>query len=385
MRLRGFLGLLAAHGGGEMRACDLEAALADDGREARSALRAQGVVRDAARALTVPCDGLGCAREVRELPRASDGTGERRFFGVCTREPEACELIEVHERELAQVLVSREALVAAVQRALKITPPLAHESCADVLSLGEEITDGDVRDVWLAWRHDSPALHALLGDRASAARGTRILFLTPPAEDAPLLARYAADARIAFDALTELLTVRDGQIAELPRLKVVPAARPGAAETMTREASPVRASPLLQRSPALDGLREWTRWGEITLFDVDDEALLGVCIDDRLRRLSCVDFHLASVDGRKPLAAFDLLKTICRGSGLFTTRAYGSRDNGKRLVSDVRKALVATFAIESDPFERYSFRDRCWKVKFRALAAPPKVIASATREHLGSR
>jgi hypothetical protein len=383
MRLRGFLGLLATHGGGEMRALDLEAALADDGPEVRSALRAQGVVRGAGRALTVPCDGLGCAREVRELRRESPSAGnERRFFGVCTRDPEECETVEVHERDLAQALVSREAFVAAVQRALKVTPSLAHESGGDVVSLGEEIDGGAVRDVWLAWRSDSPALHALLGDRASAPRGTRILLLTPPPSDAPLVARHAG--RIAFDALADLLTVRDGQIAELPRLHIVPAGRAHVEVASTEAPSPPPA-PKPRRSPALDGLRECERWGDIALFDTDDEILLGVAIDDRLRRLSCVDFGLASVDGRKPLMPFQLLKTICRGNGLFDTRAFGTRANGKRLVSDLRKALVATFAIDADPFEKYSFRDHCWKVRFRALAAPPKVIAAATRELLGKR
>jgi hypothetical protein len=40
----------------------------------------------------------------------------------------------------------------------------------------------------------------------------------------------------------------------------------------------------------------------------------------------------------------------------------------------------ATFGLEGDPFENYSFRERSWKVKFRALAAPPAELEEAMRE-----
>ena len=77
---------------------------------------------------------------------------------------------------------------------------------------------------------------------------------------------------------------------------------------------------------------------------------------------------------------FVLLKTICRGNGLFTTRAFGSSSNGKRLMSELRAAMRATFALEGDPFESYSYRERSWKTKFRALADAPAVVAAAMRE-----
>jgi hypothetical protein len=78
IRLRGILELLASHGSGEIRSAELEAALDRDGREVRSALRSEGIVREGPRAETVPCDGIGCAREVRELPRDDDG--RRRVY-----------------------------------------------------------------------------------------------------------------------------------------------------------------------------------------------------------------------------------------------------------------------------------------------------------------
>jgi len=359
MRLRGFLQLLEAHGGGEVRVCDLARALATDGPEVRSALRAQGIVRDAARAESLPCDGLGCAREVRELPREEGGA--RRFFGVCTRDPSECETIEVGEWDLAQELVSREAFVAAVQHALRLTPMLGarHSLAGEIVPLGEEVADGEARDVFLAWRLDPRAVCAFAAERAGstgASRPTRIL---------------------TFDALSDLLTVRDGQIAEVPRLAVVPSRLPeGPSPARISSAPPAP----LARSPALEGLRSISRWGEITLFDVDEDNLLGLTFDTRLRRLSCVDFGLATVDRRRPLDAFVLLKTICQGNGIFQTRAFGTSSNGKRLMSELRKALRATFGLEGDPFEVYSRFNHNWKPKFRALAAAPRELESAMKE-----
>jgi hypothetical protein len=363
IRLHGILELLASHGGGEIRSWELESALARDGREVRSALRTEGIVRDGARAETVPCDGLGCAREVRELPRGEDG--RRRLFGVCTRDPAECEMVEVGEHEVAQQIVSHEAFVGALQRALKITPlPFAASTgSTDVVCLGREIAGGQSREVLLTWRPSSAETRAAVAERSRDGRAPRLL---------------------TASTLATLLTVRDGQIAELPRLQIVTAPA-GATQTEPptpieppREDSSIPAPP--KRSPALDGLREITRWNEITLFEVDEEDLIGVTFDTRLRRLSCVDFGLASIRDRRPLDVFVLLKTICRGNGLFGTRAFGSQSNGKRLMSELRAAMRATFGVEGDPFEKYSFRERSWKVKFRALAAPPAELQEAMRE-----
>jgi hypothetical protein len=376
IRLRGLLDLLAARGGGEIRACELDLALASDGPEVRSALRAQGIVRDAAPSTTVPCDGLGCAREVRELRGGTRATGgsegrKHRLFGVCTRTPAECETIELDARDVAQEILSREAFVAAVEHALRVSPaPGAAISgstrdARDVTVLGEETADGETRDVLLAWRPDSPVLRAMTAERAN--RGKSVRVLTPP-------------------ALAEILTVRDGRIAELPRLHVVPPAIAvdSAASIVVAPPAPSPPAPA-RRSPALDGLREITRWNEVTVFDVDEDDLVGVTFDERLRRVSCVDFGLATVDGRRPIDVFLLLKTICRGNGNFETRAFGSRENGKRLVSQLRTAMRRTFGLADDPFVRYSYRDRCWKPKFRALAAAPKVVAAAEREFLSRR
>jgi hypothetical protein len=374
MRLGGFLALLEAHGGGEIRVCELGAALAADGGEVRSALRAQGVVRDGPRAETVPCDGIGCARDVRELRR---GAGRpAHWLGVCARHPAECETIEVGEADLAQEIVSREAFVAAVQRALRLAPVAGGatgEAIKALVPLGEEIgkAGAETRDVFLAWRWDARELKALVGERGAEARGIRLLTLTARAPD-----EIDLGARVEIESLSDLLTVRDGQIAELPRLAVVPPR----ISSVPAPPVPLVPPPRPPRSPALEGLRTIERWGEITLFDVDEDDLVGVTFDTRLRRLSCVDFGLATVDRRRPLDVFVLLKTICRGNGLFVTRAFGTASNGKRLMSELRKALRTTFGLASDPFEAYSRRTHNWKPKFRALAATPAEVAAARRE-----
>ena len=186
--------------------------------------------------------------------------------------------------------------------------------------------DGVTRDVLLAWRWASPALRAMVAERARAGRGTRVLTL---------------------GALADLLTVRDGRIAELPRLQIV---SPANQTTVTADAvatPPAPAPSPVRRSAALDGLREITRWNEITLFEVDENDLIGVTFDQRLRRLSCVNFGLATVNGRRPLDVFVLLKTICQGNGNFSTRAFGSKENGKRLVSQLRTAMRKTFGLRA--------------------------------------
>jgi hypothetical protein len=216
---------------------ELESALARDGREVRSALRAEGIVRDGPRAETVPCDGLGCAREVRELPRGEDG--RRRLFGVCTRDPAECEIVEVGEHEVAQQIVSREAFVGAIQRALELTPlpsAVSTES-TDVVYLGHETMGGPPREVLLSWRPGSAETRAAVAERSRESSGPRLL---------------------TTKTLATLLTIRDGRIAELPRLQLV-AAPAGAPEPLppssieAPRAAPTAPHP--KRSPALDGLR----------------------------------------------------------------------------------------------------------------------------------
>jgi hypothetical protein len=83
---------------------------------------------------------------------------------------------------------------------------------------------------------------------------------------------------------------------------------------------------------------------------------------------------------RRATAASGYRPQAQRRFRVFGTRAFGSQSNGKRLMSELRAAMRATFGIGGDPFEKYSFRERSWKVKFRALAAPPADLEEAMRE-----
>jgi hypothetical protein len=249
-----------------------------------------------------------------------------------------------------------------------------------VVPLGEEPARCGARGVVLAWRGDSAELRAVLAERARAGKATRVLVLTQASRDA-LRSRYSGDDGVVVEALADLLTVRDGRITAAPPLGLVggvPLA--GVAANDAPALAGLDVHPRV-RSAALDGLPEVKRWGEVTLFDVDESDLLGVALGiARPRRLSCVDLGLASKDGRRPVKAFALLKTICEGNGLFVTRAFGSRSNGKRLISNLRDALQATFGLDDDPFERYSTTDHAWRPKFRALADTPAAVEAAMRE-----
>jgi hypothetical protein len=81
--------------------------------------------------------------------------------------------------------------------------------------------------------------------------------------------------------------------------------------------------------------------------------------------------------------AFKLLRRICDGNGVFDTRPWGSRENGKQVVSELRRGLSAAFEIAESPIETYSFRAKSWKTKFRAFVARPSEVRAMERT-LGS-
>ena len=115
--IRAFLSFLEARGPGEVLARELCDALGADGAVGRTTLFAEGIIRGAPFATTHPCDGLACAREVRERPRATNGA--RRFLAVCTRSPRECETLHVGEGDVAQDVIVLEAFVDVVRRALR--------------------------------------------------------------------------------------------------------------------------------------------------------------------------------------------------------------------------------------------------------------------------
>jgi hypothetical protein len=380
--LRAFLSLLEAHGGGEAPAGELARVLAKDGAHVRAALVAEGVLRAAPLASTVPCDGVGCALEVRERPR--DAAGGRRFVAVCTRAPRECESVDVPEVDLAQERIATDAFVAAVRRAFRVEPPRAASAprlggLDEPVLLGEQVRRGVARDVFLAWRPAAAAVRALLAERALAPRPTLVLVLTGQMLDPRLAARAASGGRIAVEVLADRLAARDGRLVEAVGLRIVrgPVAAPdedATAPDLEGEeppaARPARGGPVLEHLPRA------SRWGEVTIFAVD-ERTVGVIIDRRHRRFGFADLGLSHVQRAVPVQAFELLVAICETNGDFTTAAFGTPENGKRLVSVLRKKLCAAFGIAESPFDRYSRSQKRWRPRFLALSAAPASMRSA--------
>lgn len=384
--IRAFLAFLETRGMGQVAAHELRETLAADGEAARAALVAEGVIRVAPLATTHACDGLGCAREVRERPRGTDGA--RRFLAVCTRSPRECETVHLAEDELSQDAIVPDAFSGMVRRALRIDAPLgaARTTRAGALSgseapvlLGEQVHGGASRDVFFAQRPSAPALHALLAERRHLGRATLVLVPTGRGIDPELLARhYAGHVEIAV--LADLLAVRNGKVVAPAPLRIVPPMLPRSAET--RATSPANDA---RRSVAPDGLPRAERWGDVTFYLVDDERCIGVEIDRRHRRLTAIDLGLARERTREPVRAFDLLRRICEGNGVFDTRPWGGRENGKQIVSELRKALSAAFEIPGSPIESYSRSAKSWKTRFRAFAAKPSVVREVESALAGGR
>jgi hypothetical protein len=367
--IRAFLSFLESHGAGEVAAGALRAALAEDGPEGRAALVAEGVLQAGSPATTYACEGLDCAREVRERPRAPGGP--RRFFAVCTRSPRECETLDVAEAELAQDVIALEEFVAVVRRALRIEAPLAPpRATGDGLVgsdeprlLGEQLVDGVARDVFFVRRPSPLAMRALLAERRATPRGALVLVPTARGIDPEVLTRHAT-AHVEVAALTDLLVVQRGRIAAAARLRVVAVAA----------AAPAGGEARLPRAK---------RWNEMTFYSVEDEGKIGIEIDRRSWVVTAAELGLTTRNSGKPVRAFALLRRICDGNGAFDTRPWGERENGKQVVSELRRALSAAFEISESAIEGYSRVTKSWKPRFRALAGAPAEVRRVEREMRG--
>jgi hypothetical protein len=368
--IRAFLAFLESRGAGDVLASELGEAIAADGAEGRAALVAEGVIQSAPLATTMACDGLGCAREVREAARAREGGP--RFLAVCTRSPRECETLRVHDTALAQQRVDLAALNDVLRRALRVDPPLraphATAGAEEPVHLGEQVHEGRVRDVFFARRPAAPALGALLAARRGHPRATLVLVPTSRGVDPEMLGA-GPRAHVEIAALTERLVVRDGRIAAALALRIVK----GAPAAPANDAAPKRV--------AREHLPRPARWNEVTLYRTEDDAedAVGVEIGRRHAKLTAADLGLSDSRTRAPVRAFDLLKRICDGNGAFDTRPWGNKENGRKIVSELRRALGDAFGIEEPAIARYSYGTRSWKTKFRALAAPPRVVKEAER------
>jgi hypothetical protein len=87
----------------------------------------------------------------------------------------------------------------------------------------------------------------------------------------------------------------------------------------------------------------------------------------------------------EPVRAFALLRRICDGNGVFDTRPWGGRENGKQIVSELRKLLCAAFEIAESPIAAYSRATKSWKTRFRAFATTPKEARETERMVRGGR
>jgi hypothetical protein len=201
------------------------------------------------------------------------------------------------------------------------------------------------------------------------ARAALVLVPTARGIEPELHARHGA-GHVEIAALTDLLTVQKGKIAAAARLRIVP---PGAGRDRSKPANDERQGVVGDRLPRAK------RWGEVTFYLVEDEGSIGVEIDRRHRRFTAADLGLVSSRTREPVRAFTLLRRICDGNGVFDTRPWGGRENGKQIVSELRRGLSAAFEIAESPIEAYSRGAKSWKTKFRALAGTPGEVRAAER------
>ncbi len=79
------------------------------------------------------------------------------------------------------------------------------------------------------------------------------------------------------------------------------------------------------------------RWNEITFYSVENEGAIGVEVDRRSRVLTAAELGLTTSKSGKPVRAFVLLRRICEGNGVFDTKPWGGRENGKQVVSELRR------------------------------------------------
>ena len=161
-------------------------------------------------------------------------------------------------------------------------------------------------------------------------------------------------------ALTDLLAVQGGKIAAVARLRVVAGPAPTASERRLPRAK---------------------RWNEITFYCVEDEGKIGVEVDRRSRVVTAAELGLTTRKTGAPVRAFVLLRRICEGNGVFDTRPWGGRENGKQVVSELRRGLSAAFEFEiaESPIEGYSRGTKSWKTRFRALAGTPAEVREVER------
>jgi hypothetical protein len=345
--------------------------------EEEEALRAEGIVDDAALADRWECSEIGCARKV---VHTEDG-----FVAVCTRESDFCETVVLAREQLRQVHVSLSGLVAVVRRELRIEEPhgAGREGAArdgsEPLYLGEQGT-ASPRDVFLELRPRPTSLAPFLALREHAPRPTLVLVPALASLGSEMIVRHAAGAKVEIDALGEALAVRGGRIRAAPRLRT---ARPpravvavGAAVAATTQGSTATLVPKARR------------WSHLTILAIDKHTVL-VKVGWRRQRLTHVDLDMAHGKSRVPTTLWLMLLAICAGHGQFRWDQFGNGKfkNVKPLMTKLREKLCAAFGVDENPFHRFSY-SQGWRPKFQAgmwsaddeSSAPERPTWSAARE-----
>jgi len=342
--VRSFFSFLERHGAATVPVTELERAVGDP--NVRDLLRREGIVRDAPRAKGWPCGKGTCERAVVERRGG-------KLVAVCTREPPACEMVEVTAADLAQVTISLDALVLVARRVTRADAPEGRVTAAAATFVGTS-SDGHGAEVWLATSPWAPAFRAWLAKRERAAVATRVLVPTRAMLDDDDLGRRTSTSRVTIEALADTWTVRGGKIAATRVLRVVPG-EPAAPEP--RRKAGVR-------------IPHATRWRDYDIHAIDAETIL-VRAGGEAQRFTHVDLDMAGRKNRKPKKAWALLLLVCEGGGMFRWKNLGSFGNARKIVSELRVLLKKKFGIADDPFEPFSYEDQ-WRAKFRAWPDPPR-------------
>lgn len=173
---------------------------------------------------------------------------------------------------------------------------------------------------------------------------------------------HAAGAVLEVQALDEVLRVSDGRI--------VLAGTPPAAPTDAPSRSRARAKKGSESPPPILPVPGATRWNLVAIYLLNERTVRIDC-GGRSYRRTHIDMGMAHGNHRRPTRVWELLVAFCDGHGYLQTARFGTPGATKNLVSRLRAALQAVFALEDDPFHPYS-RRQSWKTRFVAGARPPE-------------
>jgi hypothetical protein len=335
--VRRFFAQVEQKGAGPMLASELAFSA-----EEEAALRAEGIVGDAALAERWECGEIGCARLVVQM---EDG-----FVAVCTRESDLCETVELSREELRRVHVSLAALLEVVRRELRIVPPQrAASEATGPLHLGEQGTSSP-RDVFLELHPRPASLAPFLALREHAPRATLVLVPALASLASEVVVGHATGAKVEIDALGEALAVRGGKIRAAPRLRSARA--------------PIAAVALVTGAPPATLVPRARQWAHLTILAIDKHTVL-VKVGWRRQRLTYVDVGFAAKNSRQPTTQWLMLLAICAGHGEFKWQEFGSFGTAKTEVTRLRKRLSAAFGVDENPFHPFSYAQG-WRARFQA-------------------